>query len=194
MSVPTTPIDAAGLAELLGSGRSPRILDVRTPGEFESAHIPGSVNIPLDLLRSHRGELCRLLDDDVVLVCRTGRRAVQAQQALAAAGRPDPRVLDGGIVAWQAAGAPVREGRPRWDLERQVRLVVGSVVVLALLASIVVPAARWIALFVGAGLVFGALVDTCALGMLLARLPYNRGPRCDVTTALGQLGTAAPGR
>jgi rhodanese-related sulfurtransferase len=73
----------------------PRVLDVRTPAEFETAHIPGSHNVPLDLLREHRTELTRHLDDDVVLVCRSGARATQAERALGEAGAPGLSVLEG---------------------------------------------------------------------------------------------------
>jgi rhodanese-related sulfurtransferase len=186
---PGTPatIDVPALQHLLTTGHAPRLIDVRTPAEFESAHIPGSYNVPLDLLREHRDELRSHLDEQVVLVCRSGQRAGQAEQALAGAGLPNLRMLTGGITAWQAAHAPVITGTPRWDLERQVRLIAGSIVLLAVLASTLVEPAKWVAAFIGAGLAFAALTNTCAMGMLLAELPYNRGPRTDldqVVTAL----------
>jgi rhodanese-related sulfurtransferase len=186
---PGTPatIDVPALQHLLTTGHAPRLIDVRTPAEFESAHIPGSYNVPLDLLREHRDELRSHLDEQVVLVCRSGQRAGQAEQALAGAGLPNLRMLTGGITAWQAAHAPVITGTPRWDLERQVRLIAGSIVLLAVLASTLAEPAKWVAAFIGAGLAFAALTNTCAMGMLLAELPYNRGPRTDldqVVTAL----------
>jgi rhodanese-related sulfurtransferase len=193
-SDPTRPaaLDPTTLRELLDSGRQPRILDVRTPAEFDTAHIPGAYNVPLDLLREHRAELLQHLDEDVVLVCRSGVRATQAGQSLAQAGLPNLRVLDGGMLAWQATGAPANHGRPRWDLERQVRLVAGVIVVAAVLASVFVPALKWLAALLGAGLTVAALTNTCAMGMLLAKLPYNRGAGCDLDTIVGQLrGTTA---
>ncbi|GGK95892.1 sulfurtransferase [Planomonospora parontospora subsp. parontospora] len=180
-------LDAAALRGLLESGEAPRLIDVRTPGEFETAHIPGSYNVPLDLLREHRAELRAHLDEQVVLICRSGQRAASAEQALTAAGLPNLRVLSGGITAWQAAGAPVATGRPRWELERQVRLVAGSIVLGSVLTSTVLPRAKWIAAAIGGGLTFAALSNTCAMGMALARLPYNRGPRTDIATVLGAL-------
>jgi rhodanese-related sulfurtransferase len=180
-------IDAAGLRERLTAGSGPRIIDVRTPAEFETAHIPGAYNVPLDLLREHRDELRRHLDEDVVLVCRSGARATQAGQTLAGAGLPNVKILAGGILAWQAAAAPVNLGRPRWDLERQVRLVAGTIVLASILASIAVPALKWIAALLGAGLAIAALTNTCAMGMLLGKLPYNRGTNCDLDTIVEQL-------
>src|SRR6185437_14356742 len=108
-------IDVATLRSRL-EDNPPRILDVRTPAEFETAHIPGSYNVPIDLLREHRDELVRHIDEDVVLVCRSGARASQAEQALDQAGLPGLRILDGGMNSWQQAGAPVNRGHQTWDL------------------------------------------------------------------------------
>lgn len=190
MTTPTLLLDAVTLRTRLGGPEAPRMLDVRTPAEFETAHIPGSYNVPLETLREHRAELLGHLDEQVVLVCRSGRRAVQAEGALAEAGLPNLRVLDGGMLAWQASGAPVTRGRPRWELERQVRLVAGGVVVLSVLGSVIVPGLQWVAAALGAGLAVAAVTDTCAMGALLAKLPYNRGPRQDITTVLARLGGA----
>ncbi|MFI7213318.1 rhodanese-like domain-containing protein [Micromonospora maritima] len=180
-------VDAATLRELIAAGRAPRLLDVRTPGEFEATHVPGAYNVPLDLLREHRAELRNHLDEDVVLICRSGARAAQAEQALATVGLPNLKVLDGGMLAWQATNAPVVQGRPRWDLERQVRLVAGAIVLAAVVGSVFVPGLKWVAAFIGAGLTFAALTNTCAMGMLLGKLPYNRGASCDLDTIVGQL-------
>ncbi|MDX6757939.1 rhodanese-like domain-containing protein [Streptomyces sp. F8] len=175
------------LQQLIDSGRGPRVLDVRTPGEFRTVHIPGSYNVPLDTLREHRAELLTHLDEDVVLVCRSGARAAQAEQALAEAGLPNLRVLDGGMMAWEAAGAPVNRGEARWDLERQVRLIAGSIVLVTGVVGVIVPGAHLIGTAIGAGLTFAALSNTCAMGMMLAKLPYNRGPRTDIRTVISAL-------
>ncbi|MET8354771.1 MULTISPECIES: rhodanese-like domain-containing protein [unclassified Micromonospora] len=188
-TTPTSPatLDTATLRALIAAGQAPRLLDVRTPGEFETSHIPGSYNVPLDLLKEHREELRHHLDEDVVLVCRSGARAAQAEQALAGVGLPNLRVLNGGIMAWQAAHAPISQGKPRWNLERQVRLAAGSIVLASILASVFVPGLKWIAGFIGAGLTFAALTNTCAMGMLLGKLPYNRGATCDLDSVVAQL-------
>ncbi len=181
-------LDAASLAEHLASGGAPRILDVRTPAEFETSHIPGSYNVPLDTLREHRGELKRHLDEDVVLVCRAGGRAAQAEVALAGVGLPGLRVLDGGMDAWESTGAPVNRGRQTWELERQVRLVAGGMVALGVLGSVKVPSLKWVAGAVGAGLSGAALTNTCAMGMVLSKLPWNRtASPCDVDSLMAAL-------
>ncbi|PRY30703.1 rhodanese-like domain-containing protein [Pseudosporangium ferrugineum] len=187
-----TGVDAATLRDLIGTAGGPRILDVRTPGEFATVHIPGAYNVPLDLLKEHRAELRAHLGDQVVLVCRSGARATQAGQTLAAAGLPQLRILDGGMLAWERAGAPVNRGRARWDLERQVRLVAGVIVLAGVLGSVLVPGLQWVAALLGAGLTVSALTNTCAMGMLLAKLPYNRGTdSCDLGSIVGQLRGAA---
>ncbi|MFF0274010.1 MULTISPECIES: rhodanese-like domain-containing protein [unclassified Streptomyces] len=185
---PTRPsLGAAALHGLVREGRAPRLLDVRTPGEFRTVHIPGSYNVPLDTLREHRAELLAHLDEDVVLVCRSGARAAQAEQALAGAGLPNLRVLEGGVNAWEAAGAPVNRGPERWDMERQVRLVAGSVVLATGLVGVLVPGVHLIGTAIGAGLTYAALSNSCLMGVLLSRLPYNRGPRPDVRSVIAEL-------
>ncbi|MFF4585045.1 rhodanese-like domain-containing protein [Streptomyces sp. NPDC001388] len=180
-------LDPAALRDLTRDGEGPRLLDVRTPGEFRTAHIPGSYNVPLDTLREHRAELRHHLDEDVVLICRSGARAAQAEQALAEAGLPNLRVLDGGVMAWEAAGGALTRGPERWDLERQVRLVAGTLVLITGVAGLFLPGLHLIGTAVGAGLTVAALTNTCAMGMLLAKLPYNRGPRADIDTVVAAL-------
>lgn len=185
-------LNAADLRGLMESANPPRILDVRTPGEFEGVHIAGAYNVPLDLLREHRDEIRGHLDDHVVLVCRSGQRATQAEQTLHDTGLSNVHILDGGMNAWEANGFSVKRGAQRWDLERQVRLVAGSIVALSILASIFVPGLKWVAFAIGAGLTFAAVSNTCMMGMLLAKLPYNRGATCDAQTIVAQLVDAKP--
>jgi rhodanese-related sulfurtransferase len=180
-------VNASELRGLLAAPSPPRILDVRTPGEFETVHIAGAYNVPLDLLREHRDELRSHLDEHVVLVCQSGQRAAQAEEALRAAGLPNVHILDGGMNAWEANGFGVNRGANRWDLQRQVRFVAGTIVALSILASIVVPGLKWIAFAMGAGLSITAITNTCLMGMMLAKLPYNRGPACDAASVVAQL-------
>jgi rhodanese-related sulfurtransferase len=180
-------INSQHLSDRLGSAVPPRVLDVRTPGEFETAHIAGAYNVPLDLLREHRDEIVKHLDDDVVLVCRSGQRAAQAEETLRNVGLTNVHILDGGITAWQAKGFPVNRGTQRWDLERQVRLVAGSIVLSSILGSIAAPRLKWLAAGIGGGLAGAALTNTCAMGLALSKLPYNRGATCDAQTIVSQL-------
>ncbi len=189
MSAPATPatVGVAQARQLIESSPDTLVVDVRTPGEFETAHIDGAINLPLDQVDAHLRRIVADAGGRMVLICQSGQRAQQAQEKLASAGLSDVSVLDGGMNAWLEAGAPVNRGRQRWSLERQVRLVAGLIVLLSIVASIWVPEARYVAGFIGAGLTFAAFTNTCAMGMLLSRLPYNRGGGCDVDAAIGRL-------
>ena len=193
--MPTTlaPVLApAELAQLLRERPDARLLDVRTPGEFEAEHIAGAYNVPLDTLGEHGPEIRAGVAAPVVLVCRSGQRARKAEEALKGAGMTNLHVLDGGMTAWIAAGQPVHRGAPRMSLERQVRIAAGTLAAtggfLALFAD---PLFAAIPAFVGSGLVFAGATDTCAMGMLIAKLPYNRPASCDVPSMVRALTSGA---
>ncbi len=174
-------IGADQLDEALRARPDIRLLDVRTPGEHESAHIRGSYNVPLDTLGEHGPEIRSGVHGPVVLVCQSGQRARKAEEALRAAGLPELHVLDGGVSGWLAAGKPVVRGAPRLSLERQVRIAAGTLAAAGgVLALAVHPLFALLSAAVGGGLVFAGLTDTCAMAMLLSRLPYNRPATCDV--------------
>jgi rhodanese-related sulfurtransferase len=163
------------LARRLGGAEGVRVLDVRTPAEFEAAHIEGSYNLPLDQLPAYRGALSAG-SAPLVLVCSAGTRAAEADRLLRAAGRQGTQVLAGGLTAWERAGLPLVRGRERWAMERQVRGVAGSIVLAGALGGLFV----WrpltaVAAAIGGGLVFSALTNTCGMAKVLGRLPYNQG-------------------
>lgn len=78
------------------------ILDVRTPEEFASGHIPGAINISHDQLPNRLAEIAGAKDKDVVVYCRSGRRSAIAQQALEAQGFKRVLHLEGDMLQWQA--------------------------------------------------------------------------------------------
>lgn len=190
MSV-TQTFDVEDLETLIEREEAPVLLDVRSPAEYETAHIPGSHNVPLDALGEHREELANGLDSDVVLICRSGQRAGRAERRFAEVGMSKTHVLDGGIMAWEKAGRDVNRGRERWDIERQVRVVAGSIVLGSILVSIVVPVLKWLAAAIGAGLAIAALTNTCMMGNLLSRLPYNRTDARDTSEVVAELTSSA---
>jgi rhodanese-related sulfurtransferase len=180
-------LTAAELAELQRMERGITLVDVRSPAEFEAIHIPGSYNVPLEQVAEHRIEFSSV-GGPVVLVCRSGMRARQAEAILADVNIPRLHVLDGGVTAWQQTGLAVVRGRQAWSIERQVRAIAGGLVLLGTLGSLLVwPPLIYLALFVGAGLLFAGLTDTCAMGLLLARLPWNRGATGDVASVLARM-------
>jgi len=169
-------LDARTLHGLQERSPDTLLLDVRAPAEFEAAHIPGAYNVPLHQVSEHRERLGVQLEQDVVLVCRSGARAHQAHAVLSAQGLTGLRVLDGGMSAWEETGAPVNRGRRTWEMERQVRLAAGSMVVSGILLSQVFPRMKWFSGAIGTGLVFAAVSNTCAMGNALARMPWNQAP------------------
>jgi rhodanese-related sulfurtransferase len=193
VSVIENRIDAAALELLLSDGTDLRLLDVRSPAEFESAHIPGAYNVPLGSLGEHAAELERHVHEPVVLICQSGTRAGQACGRLAATGMGNLRILAGGMRAWDDGQRPVRRGRQRWDLERQVRLVAGSLVLAGIVGSVFAPRLKYLSGAVGAGLAFAAASNTCLMGTLLSTLPYNRSAECDVDAVIREL-TGSPRR
>jgi rhodanese-related sulfurtransferase len=150
----------------------PLVLDVRSAIEFEGERIEGAHLVPLDELESRLNEVPD--QAEVAVVCRTGVRATIAAELLAREGRR-PRVLEGGMIAWRRARLPVREGRKRLPVDRQVQLIAGSMVLTGVaLGALVNPWFLAIAAFFGAGLTFAGATGTCGLALLLLKMPWNR--------------------
>jgi rhodanese-related sulfurtransferase len=180
-------MDCDTLAGWLDRHEDVRLLDVRSPAEFETAHIPGSYNVPLNLLGEHADEIRSHLDVPVVIICRSGNRAAQANRTLAGAGMSNTHILEGGLMGWDNGSRPLQHGEARWDIERQVRMVAGSMVAGSVLASVKFPKARFLAGAVGGGLAFAAASNTCMMGNLLGRLPYNQSNSCDIDKMVTEL-------
>ncbi|MFP3397143.1 rhodanese-like domain-containing protein [Brevibacterium sp. SIMBA_078] len=163
------------LKDWIASGSDVVVLDVRSAAEFESRHILGSYNVPLPLLAEHTEELASKLDTKVVLVCQSGVRATEAKTNLASVGFGNAHVLAGGVPAYKQAGGRTVEGSKRWDLERQVRMTAGSLVIAGLAGGrFLSPQIRTVAGVIGAGLTFSAVTNTCAMGKALAKMPWNK--------------------
>jgi rhodanese-related sulfurtransferase len=189
-SVPDT-IDVQTMRALRERDPLLRVLDVRTGGEFETSHIPGSYNVPLDTLFEHVDEFASV-EHPVVLVCQSGGRASQARARLESAGKTQLHLLEGGLNAWIAGdGEVIRAEKQVWALDRQVRLMAGTAAILGVAASALVPKAKWLAAGVGVGLVYMAVTDTCPVSPMVAKLPYNRADPCDVDEVLSALKSRA---
>ena len=161
--------------ELSTDLRAHELVDVRTPGEFESARLPHSTNRQLDDLDEHVDELRRLQEQGrhLVLVCQSGNRATQAQSRLREQGI-HADVLTGGVEGWRNEGRDLVVDVARWDMNRQVRLAAGALVLTSVVAATFWTPAMYVAGAVGAGLVVSSITNTCGMALLLARLPYNR--------------------
>jgi rhodanese-related sulfurtransferase len=175
--MPTTTISPRELFEAVQSGKSIELIDVRTPVEFREVHATIARNVPLNELDpAHL--TAEKKGSPVYFICRSGGRGKQACEKLAAAGFTSAVNVEGGTIAWEQVGLPVVRGQKAVSLERQVRIAAGSIVLIGVaLAALVHP--YWIGLsaFIGAGLVFSGVTDTCGMGLLLARMPWNQAPK-----------------
>jgi len=174
MTAPLPRIDAAELKSLLDSEAGVAVLDVRTPAEFEAAHIPGSYNVPLELLPEHAHDVTRQLAKSIVLVCQSGSRATEAQRCLVDVQLDAGSVLEGGISAYQRAGGHVVRGARRWAMDRQVRMAAGTLVLLGFLGGkLLHPKLGYLPAAIGAGLAYSAASDSCAMAAALSKMPWN---------------------
>lgn len=181
-------ISPAELSEALKRGDA-MLIDVRTPAEFREVHVRGARNVPLDRLQpaDFQGR-----QEKLYVICQKGGRGAKACDQLAAAGLLNLCNVEGGTLACVSAGLPVERGQKTMSLERQVRIAAGTLVVIGtLLGALVHP--YWLALsgFVGAGLVFAGVTDTCGMGMLLAKMPWNQAGACDTGCAVKPKSPAA---
>ncbi len=170
------------LAAKCQAGENIELIDVRTPIEFQEVHCTFARNIPLSdlqpqVLLQQRGND---KDKPIYLICLSGARGRKACEVLQAAGFTNIFNVEGGTKAWTAEGLPVNRGKKMISLQRQVQITAGSMILISIaLGWLVHP--YWLALAacVGAGLVVTGVTDTCAMGLLLAQMPWNR-VACDV--------------
>lgn len=154
------------------------VIDVRTPVEFREVHAQMAQNVPLDSLNPAEvmGEQAVSDDTPLYVICRSGSRSAKACEAFLSAGFKNVVSVEGGTQAWSNAGLPVNRGKKAISLERQVRIAAGSIALAGSLAAIATNNVYFagIPAFIGAGLTFAGITDTCGMGMMLAKMPWNR--------------------
>jgi rhodanese-related sulfurtransferase len=151
-----------------------KFLDVRSALEFSQVHIKDAINIPIDMIAGKIGELSQSKQEYIVL-CRTGNRSPMAANMLQQSGIHSVKVMGGGMTRWEKEKLPVIKGEGGVSLERQVRVIAGSLILLGiLLARFVHTGFIALSLFVCCGLIYAGLTDNCLMGMLLMKLPYNK--------------------
>jgi len=175
MSVAT--ISPRQLSDLVRSGAAIDLVDVRTPVEFREVHVGFARNLPLDQLDPAQVAASRRDPaQPLYVICRSGSRGRQACEKMLAAGLTNVINVEGGTMAWDQAGLPVVRGKKAISLERQVRIAAGLMVFAGSLLAISNPWWLVVPAFVGAGLTFAGITDTCGMGMLLAHMPWNQVP------------------
>ena len=166
-----TPVE---LQTILTGEPSVPLIDVRTPAEFAEVHVPQACSVPLDELKP--GSLQLQKEQPVYLLCRSGQRATKAAEKFEKEGFSQTIVVEGGTLAWIESNLPVMRSTVKViSLERQVRIAAGAIVFTGvLLAHFVNPNFIWLSGFVGAGLLFAGITDFCGMGLLLAKMPWNK--------------------
>jgi rhodanese-related sulfurtransferase len=196
-NTPNTPIALITLdTEQVGARlHAFTVIDVRTPAEYASGHLPGALNIPLDRIRQALPEIRHAARrGDILLVCASGARSESAGTLLAEQG-VQAATLAGGTSAWAADGHDLHQPaacdtRAGWSMERQVRFTAGTVVLLGLLLGLLVhPAFQILSAGIAGGLVFSALTNTCGMAVMLGKLPHNRPRAADLDATLATLRT-----
>lgn len=178
-SLRPAPISPAQLCILLAAGKPVELLDVRTPPEFTSAHVPGAKLIPVDELNVQEYLQHHQPGQPVYVLCQAGGRARKAIEQFENSGCFDGVLVEGGTQAWIDAGLPVNRGTSNvLPLMRQVQIVVGTLSALgAVLALVLSPWFALLPLVMGCGLLFAGLSGICGMASLLARMPWNRRTR-----------------
>ncbi|MFN4283185.1 MAG: rhodanese family protein [Alphaproteobacteria bacterium] len=158
-------------AELLGGGAL--LVDIREADEHARERIAAARHHP-----ASRFDPAAFAADGgcVIFHCHSGARTAAHAARLAQAPAREAYILEGGLDAWKRAGLPVvlDKGRPI-EIQRQVQIIAGALVVLgAVLGMTVSPAFFAVPAFVGAGLIFAGATGFCGMAKLLAILPWNR--------------------
>lgn len=150
------------------------LVDVREAAEYAGERIQGATRVSLSNFEPRKIPLGE--GKKLVLYCQTGKRSAQAAQKLFVASFDEVTSLEGGLNAWKQAGYPIETSKNApMSIMRQVQIVAGSLVVTGtLLGAFVSPWFLILSGFIGSGLVFAGITNTCALGMLLAKMPWNQ--------------------
>lgn len=160
--------------EIISQDTRTKLLDVRSSMEYIEKHIDGSLNVPIDMLASKTNDLSKS-GESYIVFCLSGNRSPMAADILIQSGIQSVKVMEGGLTRWQKERLPVTEGAGGISLERQVRTIAGSLVILGILLGWLVNLAFiWISVWVACGLIFAGLTNSCLMGMLLMKLPYNK--------------------
>ncbi|HCA57659.1 MAG TPA: hypothetical protein DEP46_06680 [Blastocatellia bacterium] len=162
-----------GLKEQLENGEI-HLVDVREQVEFAGGRVSGASLLPLGELEERHQELDH--SKPIYVMCRTGRRSSEAQAKLKAMGFTNVINVVGGIEAWKKEDLPLeRDEHAPWSIERQVRFMAGLLVFTGVVLSLLVhPWFIALAGFVGFGLAFTAVIDWCGMGLLIAKMPWNK--------------------
>lgn len=166
-------ISAVEFNQKVASGSIVSVVDVRTPAEFSSVQLPGSHNMPLGQFDPAK-VAGAAKEGAVYLMCRTQRRAEMAWGELNGKVDCELVVVEGGIESVDDAHLQ-RTQTQVMSLERQVRIAAGGLVLSGVVGGfLLTPMLFGLSGFVGAGLVFTGITDNCVMGLIIAKMPWNK--------------------
>jgi len=110
VSANSQQIEPQALLKLLDEQRAPLLLDVRSKQEYQQGHINGAINISYDLLAEKSGLIDADKDQEIIIYCRSGRRAQVAYQTLQQKGFTQLIMLQGHMNLWQQRQYPLITG------------------------------------------------------------------------------------
>ena len=163
------------------------ILDVREMEEFEAEHVPNSIWCPLsqfDLLAP--GILKNIKDSDILVMCRSGKRA---QMAIGELDKFDFHQhkcspFEGGLIQWKKEGKPVATKGSAFPIMRQFQIVASTLIFTAfILAKLIAPDFVYLALFVGFGLALAGYTGFCPMVNFLQKMPWNKKKKESASTS-----------
>jgi rhodanese-related sulfurtransferase len=167
-------------ADAFNQLNKPRVLDVRTHAEVDVEALAGAAHFPLQeldesIINQYLLSVGHQPEQPVYLLCAGGPRATRAAQQLQDHIESPLVIIEGGLNSLKQHGLTPEQGAGKViSLERQVRITAGLLVLIGvLLGTWYNPWFYGLSGFVGAGLAFAGITDTCAMGMALARMPWN---------------------
>jgi rhodanese-related sulfurtransferase len=151
------------------------LLDIRETDEYARERIPGARHTALSQL--DQADISDVRGKTLIFHCRSGARTTSNQHRLTRLVGDACEIfqIDGGLEAWHNAGLPtVIDRRQPIELQRQVQIVAGGLVLLGIVMGLSVsPWFLAVSLFVGAGLMFAGISGYCGMARLLQRAPWN---------------------
>ena len=184
MSAQFSTISPQQLHEVKRRGQYAPVLDVRSVAEYRGGHIPGAQLIPIDSLSADaverafkRPSLGR--EETLYIACHAGPRALQAAERLHQAGFHNVSLIEGGTRHWEQLGLPLKRCGAALSLERQVQIIIGSLLVLKVLLGFSVHELFFaLTAMLGIGLIVAGTTRWCGMAKLIAQMPWNRNSDC----------------
>ena len=164
--------------------RQVQIIDVRTQQEFENAQYKFKIgyNLPVQTLESNMYLLN--LSQPVYVVCQSGMRAKRASEMLSNHGFKEVYCIKGGfndVKNCAKSDDPIvavntQPSSKVWSMERQVRFSAGAITAFGVAGFFATGNVAFLALpgFIGCGLMYSSVTNTCAMGVALMKMPWNK--------------------